>query len=151
MAGGPIMSRRGETHGGFRRRRWQPMSEINVTPFVDVMLVLLIVFMVTAPLLTVGVPIDLPKVSARQLNDPGEPLEITVTNGGQVYIQETEVDLEALVPRLTAITGEDFESRIHVRGDENVAYGQVMQVMGRINTAGFSSVSLIVEQPSRQE
>ncbi|MFC4350944.1 protein TolR [Fodinicurvata halophila] len=145
------MSRRGEVHGGFRRRRWQPMSEINVTPFVDVMLVLLIVFMVTAPLLTVGVPINLPEVSARQLNDPGEPLEISVTGEGQVYIQETEVALEALVPRLTAITGDDFESRIHVRGDENVSYGQVMQVMGRINTAGFSRVSLIVEQPSRTE
>jgi len=144
---GPIMSRRGERHGGFRRRRWQPMSEINVTPFVDVMLVLLIVFMVTAPLLTVGVPVDLPQVSARPVTDSGEPLEISVTAQGEVYIQETPVELDALVPRLVAITESDFAARVHVRGDQTVSYGAVMQVMGRLNQAGFSRVALIVDRP----
>lgn len=144
---GPIMSRRGERHGGFRRRRWQPMSEINVTPFVDVMLVLLIVFMVTAPLLTVGVPVDLPQVSARPVTDSGEPLEVTVNSDGEVYIQETPVELDALVPRLIAITESDFAARVHVRGDQTISYGSVMQVMGRLNQAGFSRVALIVDRP----
>lgn len=147
---GPIMSRRGERHGGFRRRRWQPMSEINVTPFVDVMLVLLIVFMVTAPLLTVGVPVDLPKVTARAVTDSGEPLELTVNSEGSVYLQETPVELDALVPRLIAITENDFSARVHVRGDQSVSYGTVMQVMGRLNQAGFSRVALIVDRPETE-
>jgi len=148
---GPILSRRGEQQGGFRRRRWQPMSEINVTPFVDVMLVLLIVFMVTAPLLTVGVPVDLPQVSARPITDSDEPLEVTVNADGRVYIQETPVELDALVPRLFAITERDSAARIHVRGDRSVAYGDIMQVMGRLNQAGVSRVALIVDRPSDRD
>jgi len=148
---GPILSRRGERHGGFRRRRYQPMSEINVTPFVDVMLVLLIVFMVTAPLLTVGVPVDLPQVSARPVTDSGEPLEVSINADGRVYIQETPVELDALVPRLTAITESDFSARIHVRGDQSVSYGDIMQVMGRLNQAGFGRVALIVDRPRDQD
>lgn len=144
---GPIMSRRGDSRGGYRRRRWQPMSDINVTPFVDVMLVLLIVFMVTAPLLTVGVPVDLPKTQAQQIGDPVEPLVISVRADGTIFIQETEVPPEALVPRLQAITGSKPDTRIYLRGDQRLQYGAIMQVMGQVNAAGFSRVALIAEMP----
>ncbi len=123
------------------------MAEINVTPFVDVMLVLLIVFMVTAPLLTVGVPIDLPKTRAQNISEPVEPLVISVNRDGQIFIQETEVSLEGLVPRLIAITDSNPDTRIYVRGDRSIAYGWVMQVMGRVNNAGFRRVALIAELP----
>src|SRR5690606_834863 len=114
----------------------RPNAEINVTPFVDVMLVLLIVFMVTAPLLTVGVPVDLPQTAADQITTPEEPLVISVDKQGRVYIQETEVTMETLVARLNAITGANAETRIYVRGDRDIQYGLVMQVMGLINQAG---------------
>ncbi len=138
---------------GRRRRgaRWSPMSEINVTPFVDVMLVLLIVFMVTAPLLTVGVPVDLPKTEARNISEPVEPLVVTVDARGDVYIQETPVELGVLVPRLVAITDNKPDTRIYIRGDRNLQYGRVMQVMSTINAAGFTRVALIAELPAPGE
>ena len=113
------------------------MSEINVTPFVDVMLVLLIVFMVTAPLLTVGIPVDLPKVKATALTDQKDPIEITVNIEGEVYIGESQVEVENLIPRINAITEQNTEARIYIRGDRVVAYGRVMEIMSIINSAGY--------------
>jgi len=133
--------------GGHRRGGYQPMSEINVTPFVDVMLVLLIVFMVTAPLLTVGVPVDLPKTKAKSIAESEEPLVISVNLEGTIFIQETTVELENLVPRLQAITENKVDTRIYVRGDKGVSYGRVLEVMGNINVAGFTRVALIAELP----
>ena len=135
-------------NGGRRRRTaYQPMSEINVTPFVDVMLVLLIVFMITAPLLTVGVPVDLPKTKAQPLSQPEEPLVISVNSKGEIYVQETSVPLESLVPRLVAITENNADTRIYLRGDRSIDYGRMMQVMGHVNAAGFRRVALIAELP----
>ncbi len=139
LAGGGGIRRKRRGH----RRSYTPMSEINVTPFVDVMLVLLIIFMVTAPLLTVGVPVDLPKTQANTINEPVEPLVITVDRAGKIYIQETEVAYDKLVPRLQAITRRKPDTRIYVRGDKDLAYGRVMQVMGRLNGAGFEKVALV--------
>jgi len=123
------------------------MSEINVTPFVDVMLVLLIVFMVTAPLLTVGIPVDLPKVKASALTDQKDPLEITVKIGGEIYLGESEVDVENLIPRLNAITELNQEARIYVRGDRVVAYGRIMEIMSLVNSAGYIKVALVTQNP----
>ena len=123
------------------------MSEINVTPFVDVMLVLLIVFMVTAPLLTVGIPVDLPKVKAAALTDQKDPLEITVKIGGEIYLGESEVDIENLIPRLNAITELNKEARIYVRGDRVVAYGRIMEIMSLVNSAGYIKVALVTQNP----
>ena len=123
------------------------MSEINVTPFVDVMLVLLIVFMVTAPLLTVGIPVDLPKVKASALTDQKDPLEITVKIGGEVYLGESRVEVENLIPRLNAITELNKEARIYVRGDRVVAYGRIMEIMSLVNSAGYIKVALVTENP----
>ena len=123
------------------------MSEINVTPFVDVMLVLLIVFMVTAPLLTVGIPVDLPKVKASALTDQKDPLEITVKIGGELYLGESEVDVENLIPRLNAITELNKEARIYVRGDRVVAYGRIMEIMSLVNSAGYIKVALVTQNP----
>ena len=139
------------TNGSFsRRRHTQPMSEINVTPMVDVMLVLLVIFMVTAPLLTVGVQVDLPKVKAGIIQGQDEPLAITVDAEGKVYLQETEVDLESLVPRLSAITSNNPDVRIFVRGDAAINYGRVMEVMGTINAAGYRKVALVTKKPSKR-
>ena len=121
------------------------MSEINVTPFVDVMLVLLIVFMVTAPLLTVGIKVDLPKVKATALTDIKDPIEITVKLDGEVYIGESKVELEKLIPRLNAITEQNTEARIYIRGDRVVAYGRIMEIMSIINSAGYIKVALITQ------
>ena len=134
-----------------RRGRYRPMSEINVTPFVDVMLVLLIVFMVTAPLLTVGVPVDLPEAKAKALSQPEEPLVISVNSSGIVFIQETEVALEKLVPRLAAITDNKPDTRIYLRGDRKVDYGRIMEVMARVNSAGFTRLALVSELPRKGE
>jgi biopolymer transport protein TolR len=127
------------------------MAEINVTPLVDVMLVLLIIFMVAAPLMTVGVPVDLPKTTAQPLNQESEPLTITVNTEGKIFLQETEVPLDGLVPRLQAIMSEQPqgapERRIFVRGDKAISYGRVMEVMGTIAGAGFTRVALLAEQP----
>ena len=137
--------------GGGRRgraRRHAPMHEINVTPFVDVMLVLLIVFMVTAPLLTVGVPIELPESRGQQLQTNMEPLTISVQRDGRVYIQETEVQLSDLATRLRAIAKSGYEEQIFVRGDKGIDYGTVMKVMSRIKAGGFTKVSLVTESES---
>lgn len=131
--------------------RYTPLSEINVTPFVDVMLVLLIVFMVTAPLLTVGVPVDLPKTQAQSIADPDEPLVISINAEGVIYIQDSPVEIGQLVPRLRAITESKPDTRIFVRGDRAIAYGRIMQVMGTVNTAGFQRVALIAELPKGGE
>ena len=133
---------------GRRRHRRRPvMAEINVTPMVDVMLVLLIIFMVSAPLLTVGVPLDLPQTQAKSLDQDKEPLTVSVNVKGQVYLQNTEIPLEELVPKLKAITEArgGAEERIFVRGDKQVDYGTVMKVMGRILAAGFRRVALVTE------
>ena len=124
------------------------MSEINVTPFVDVMLVLLIVFMVTAPLLTVGIPVDLPEIKASALTDQKDPIEITVKLDGSVYLSESVVEVKNLIPRLNAITDQNNEARIYVRGDRAVAYGRVIEIMSIINSAGYSKVALITLNPS---
>jgi len=141
MAGGVI-----KRQGG-ARRGYRPMSEINVTPFVDVMLVLLIVFMVTAPLLTVGVPVDLPKTTAPSISEQKEPLVVSVDARGRIFLQEAETTLDNLVGRLTAVTDNDRDARVFVRGDRNIVYGRVMEVMGALNTAGFTRVALIAELP----
>ena len=142
---GPYAARQGRS----RRGRYRPMSEINVTPFVDVMLVLLIVFMVTAPLLTVGVPVDLPEAKAKALSQPEEPLVISIDSSGVVFIQETEVALEKLVPRLAAITDNKPDTRIYLRGDKTVDYGRIMEVMARVNSAGFTRLALVSELPRK--
>lgn len=138
------------TGAGARSRRGRgrtPMSDINVTPMVDVMLVLLIIFMVTAPLLTVGVPVDLPKTNAPAITGQDEPLVVSVNPTGDVYLQETKIELEDLAPRLRAIIQNKPETRIFVRGDKSVSYGRVVEVMGTLTAAGFSRVALITEQP----
>ena len=132
------------------RHRTAAMSEINVTPMVDVMLVLLIIFMVTAPLLTVGVQVDLPKTKATIIRGQDEPLAITIDKEGQIYLQETKIDLEGLLPRLDAITGNNPDVRIFVRGDASVNYGRVMEVMGTINAAGYSKVALVTRKLGKQ-
>ena len=132
------------------RTRTSPMSEINVTPMVDVMLVLLIVFMVTAPLLTVGVQIDLPKTKAKILQGQDEPLAITIDAQGQVYLQDTEIDIEGLVPRLRAITDNNPDVRIFVRGDASINHGRVMEVMGIVNAAGYKKVALVTQQQKKR-
>jgi biopolymer transport protein TolR len=139
----------GGASGGGKRRRGRksaPMAEINMTPFIDVMLVLLIVFMVAAPLLTAGVPLDLPESQAQALNQDREPLTISVDSKGDIYLQETKVSIDEVVPKLQAIAQQGFEERIFVRGDRTVNYGQVMQVMGRISGAGFKKVALVTQQ-----
>jgi biopolymer transport protein TolR len=122
------------------------MAEINVTPMVDVMLVVLIIFMVAAPLMTVGVQVDLPKTKAAAIPGQDEPLAITVKKDGRIFLQDTELDLETLAPRLEAITGNNREARIFIRGDKDINYGRVMEVMGVINGAGFSKVALVTGQ-----
>ena len=128
-----------------RRARARPMSEINVTPFVDVMLVLLIVFMVTAPLMTVGVAVDLPQTRARALGQDKEPIAITIDKTGRVFLQNTPIAVDALVPKLTAIAGNGYDQRIYVRADQTVPYGKVAQVMGLLSQAGFTHIGLVNE------
>ena len=134
---------------GRRRGRRRPMAEINVTPFVDVMLVLLIVFMVTAPLLTVGVPVDLPKTKAQPLSQDREPLSVTVKTTG-IYLQNTKIAEEMLVPKLRAIAENGYDQRIFVRGDRRVDYGRVMEVMGLLNQAGFTHIGLVTDVPKQK-
>ena len=130
-----------------RTNRHRPMGEINVTPFVDVMLVLLIVFMVTAPLLTVGVPVDLPKTEAGQINADSAPLVVTMKADGSIFLQETAIEPDKLIPRLAAISKANDQVRIFVRGDKAAAYGDVLVLMGRIQSAGFERVALVAELP----
>jgi biopolymer transport protein TolR len=122
------------------------MAEINMTPMVDVMLVLLIIFMVAAPLLTVGVPIDLPESQAGALEGDNEPLAISVSADGKIFLQDTEVALDEIVPKVSAIAKAGFDERIYVRGDQSVDYGTVMALMGRLNAAGFKRIGLVTEQ-----
>jgi len=139
----------GSRGGGRMRHRRPPMSEINVTPMVDVMLVLLIIFMITAPLLTVGVPVDLPKTEASVISGQDEPLVISINSGGRIFLQETELKLDILAARLRAITRNKLDTRIFLRGDRSVVYGRIMEVMGTLNSAGFKRVALIAELPTK--
>lgn len=134
--------------GGRGRARWKPKAEINVTPFVDVMLVLLIVFMVTAPLLTPGVLVDLPDTEARVMTQDEEPLTITVGADGVILLMETPVELEELGPRLTAIAGAGYESRVIVYGDEQATHGRMTQVYAQLQAAGFYNLGVVTEPPN---
>ena len=130
------------------RGRYKPLAEINVTPLVDVMLVLLIIFMVTAPLMTSAVPVDLPKTNARPVNTDSEPLTVSINAEGKIYLQDAEMQLADLVPKLQAIAQNNAERRIFVRGDRTITYGRIMEVMGTIAQGGFTKVALLAEQPS---
>ena len=132
-----------------RNIRSKPFSDINVTPFVDVMLVLLIIFMVTAPLLTVGVQVDLPETNADTLQSDNEPLEVTIDSSGLIFIQETEIGLSELIPKMKAITENRYDTKIYVRGDETIDYGQIMMVLGELSGSGFSKVALITKPLSK--
>jgi len=138
--GGGWQSRRSRRRGG-----GAVMSEINVTPMVDVMLVLLIIFMVAAPMLTVGVPLDLPQTQAQAVSQDHQPLVISINNQGQIFIQDSEIQVDELVPKLQAIAKAGYDERIFVRGDRSVDYGTVMKVMGRLSGAGFKRVALVSE------
>ena len=133
------------------RGKFVPNSQINVTPLVDVMLVLLVIFMVTAPMLTVGVPVNLPKTSASQLNDQTEPLVVTINAKGEIYLQETLLDEQSLIKKLRLLTHKNKEAKIYVRADESISYGRVMETMGGISKAGFQKVSLIAEMPTESK
>ena len=128
-----------------RRTRRASVSEINVTPLVDVMLVLLVVFMITSPLLVAGVKVDLPQTTHTPIAGQEEPLSITVDKDNKVYIQNTQIDIKNLNPKLIAITKQNYETRIFVRGDKNVGYGMVMEVISHINKAGFNKIALLTE------
>ena len=133
-------------NNGKGRSRYRPLAEINVTPMVDVMLVLLIIFMVTAPLMTSGVSVDLPKTNAQPLNSDSEPLTVSIKADGAIFLQEQAVDVADLVARLQAIAKNNPERRIFVRGDKDLAYGRIMEVMGTITQGGFTKVALLAEQ-----
>ncbi len=134
-----------------RRNAYRPMAEINVTPFIDVMLVLLIVFMVTAPLLNAGVQVDLPKSQAGPISDKDDkPIEVTVEKDGDIFIGETAVTPEQLMVKLGAITNDDYERRIFIRADQGLSYGRVMEVLGAVNNGGYRKVALISEPASRR-
>ena len=134
---------RGGRNGRRRGVRRAPIAEINVTPMVAVMLVLLIIFMVAAPLLTVGVPIDLPETAAKPMNTETQPITVSVNDGGKVFIGETEIPAEEVVPKLQAIAKTGYDERIFVRGDKTADYGSVMQVMARISSAGYKNLGLV--------
>jgi biopolymer transport protein TolR len=127
--------------------RYRPMADINVTPLVDVMLVLLVVFMITAPLLTVGVPVDLPQTAAPPINEPKEPTVITVNKEGEIFIQDTSIPMDGLVAKLQAVTNSNPDAVLYVRGDKDISYGKVLEVMSLISNAGFHKVSLVAEAP----
>ena len=128
-----------------KRSDREPMSEINVTPFVDVMLVLLIIFMVTAPLLTVGVQVDLPETSADTLPEESEPLTLTINSKGEVFIQESKIEFDNLIIKILAVSKNRTDTRIYVRGDKTINYGRVLEVMGKLSGSGFTKVALISE------
>jgi biopolymer transport protein TolR len=140
-----IQGRGGRGHRR-RGRHHRLMSEINVTPMVDVMLVLLIIFMVAAPMLTVGVPIDLPETQAKALNAETQPIQVSINKQGQVYLQETEIPIDEVVPKLQAIAQTGYKERIFVKGDTNADYGTVMKVMARISAAGYTNLGLVTQQ-----
>ncbi|MAR76793.1 MAG: protein TolR [Rhizobiales bacterium] len=128
-----------------RSRKNNPISDINVTPLVDVMLVLLIVFMVTAPLLTVGVPIELPKTTAKQMTDDNEPLTITIDKDSKIYIQEMEIDFDDLTEKLEAIGQSNFDQKIYINGDKDISYEVLMKVMAKISSSGYTSIGLVTD------
>ena len=147
---GAQLQQSGGRAGRRGRPRAQPMSEINVTPFVDVMLVLLIIFMVAAPLLTVGVPLDLPKTNANALpQEKEEPLTVNIDAAGKVYIHKTEIGLDTLLAKLTAIADARESKKVYLRADANVDYGLVAKVMGDLNAAGFTSIGMVADQATR--
>ncbi|HQT79569.1 MAG TPA: protein TolR [Rhodopila sp.] len=135
------------TGGRGRRGRYRPLADINVTPLVDVMLVLLIIFMVTAPLMTSGVSVDLPKTNAQQLNSDSQPLTVSIKADGTIFLQDQQVDLSEIVAKLQAIAQNNPDRRIFVRGDKDLAYGRIMEVMGTISSSGFTKVALVAELP----
>ncbi|MEM9810503.1 MAG: protein TolR [Pseudomonadota bacterium] len=143
MAGGLLPPGGGGLGGGLRKSA--PMAEINVTPLVDVMLVLLIIFMVAAPLLTVGIEVELPETEAEALTEETEPISVSVTATGAIYVQETEISYDNLVPHLSAVAEAGYDQRIYVRADKDVLYNDVARVMGRLNAAGFTSIGLVTE------
>jgi biopolymer transport protein TolR len=145
MAAGTSSAGRG------RAAKRRPLAEINVTPFVDVMLVLLIIFMVTAPLLTAGVPVDLPKTQAKPLEQDSEPLTISIKRDGSIYLQNAQIDQDQLVAKLSAIAANGYQERILVRGDAAVDYGRVMDVMGTLSAAGFTKVGLVTGPPKPKD
>ena len=147
MAGGLAAGRRGRPRRSHRRGR---LSEINVTPFVDVMLVLLIVFMVTAPLLTVSIPIEMPRTEAKQSAAETEPLSVTIRNDGAIFLQETQVTLDELVPRLRAISREGYDRAIYIRGDARVQWDTMAQVLAAISSAGFRKLQLVTDTQEGQ-
>tara|TARA_B100001540_G_C15735546_1_gene609695 strand:- start:319 stop:747 length:429 start_codon:yes stop_codon:yes gene_type:complete len=128
-----------------KRKKRGTISQINVTPFVDVMLVLLIVFMITAPLLTVGVSVDLPKTKASQLNQKGDPLILSIKSNGKIFIQDREIDNNRLIPRLKALANNNMKIRVFIRGDKKVNYGNVVDVLSRVQSAGFSKATLVAK------
>ncbi|GAN60871.1 MULTISPECIES: protein TolR [Acetobacter] len=138
----------GMPSGGGGRRRRRPMADINVTPMVDVMLVLLIIFMVTSPMMTSGVNVDLPKTDARPVNTDTKPITVSIRADGSIYMGESEVSADQLVAQLKAAANNDSEHRIFVRGDTHIDYGRVMQVMGQITEGGFTHVALLAQQPA---
>ena len=144
MAGGMLPGR----GSGSRGSRYRPMADINVTPLVDVMLVLLIVFMVTAPLMTTGVNVDLPKTDASPVSSDSKPLAVSVKNDGTIFLGDDQVTLDQLVAKLQAASQNDPTHRIFVRGDEHIDYGRVMQVMGQITSGGFTKVALLAQAPT---
>ncbi|MBR0558180.1 protein TolR [Ciceribacter sp. L1K23] len=146
MSAGATGGSAGGRRGRGRRAKRGPVSEINVTPLVDVMLVLLIIFMVAAPMMTVGVPIDLPETQARAMNADTQPITISVNPAGEIYLQETAIAIDEVVPKLEAIATTGYNERIYVRGDTTAAYGTVMKVMARISAAGFKNIGLVTLQ-----
>ncbi len=131
-----------------RRQRYRPMSEINVTPFVDVMLVLLVVFMVSALLLTIGVPLDLPKGSAPALNETDEPVTLSIQADGRLFLNDQPTTPESVLSDMEALTGGNFEAKVFLRGDRALAYGDVMGVMSDLASAGYTRMRLVTEQPN---
>ncbi|MFH1806375.1 MAG: protein TolR [Pseudomonadota bacterium] len=146
--GAQLASGKGGGRRGRRSRRRAAMSDINVTPMVDVMLVLLVIFMVAAPLMTVGVDVDLPETTAAPMSGQDEPLVVSVSSDGTIYIMDSEVENDSLTARLEAISENKLDTRIFVRGDRAIDYGRVMEVMGMINAAGFTKVALVAELPN---
>ncbi len=150
MSAGGAKGGGGGRRGGRRRRAGGgAISEINVTPLVDVMLVLLIIFMVAAPMMTVGVPIDLPETQAKAMNSDTQPITISVNPAGEIYLQETPIGIEEVVPKLEAIATTGYNERIYVRGDTAAAYGVVMKVMARVSAAGFKNIGLVTLQETQ--
>ena len=150
MAGALGQSVGHKRRGRSKRRRALPIADINMTPFIDVVLVLLIIFMVTAPMLTVGVPIELPKTAAKPMQDETQPITVSINPKGEIYLQETEVTLDDLVQKLQAISRNGVDDRIFIRGDKNTNYGAMMQVMGLVSGAGFKKIGLVTLQNDAQ-